>query len=123
MTDILIKIGKKEVRAELFETTTGRLISDILPVSSGFSTWGDEIYFKIPLSAPLDETQTDEVQIGDLGYWPDGNAFCIFFGKTPISSGDKIIPASKVNIVGKVLDDPSIFKELKGESQITIKRA
>lgn len=123
MTEIRIKIANTEIRAELFDTTTGKLIAEILPIKAKFNTWGDEIYFSIPLKAPLDETQAEEVKLGDLGYWPDGSAFCIFFGKTPISSGDKIIPASKVNIVGRVLDDPSVFKGLKSEKEISIYKA
>lgn len=123
MTQIVIKIGDKEIRAELFNTPTGKLISNILPITAKFNTWGDEIYFEIPVDAPLDETQTDEVKLGDIGYWPEGNAFCIFFGKTPISTEDKILPASKVNIVGRLIDNPTVFRALKSYKEISIHKA
>jgi len=60
------------------------------------------------------------VNLGDLGYWPEGNAFCIFFGPTPISSGSEIKPASAVNIVGRVIGDTTLFKSVKSGEKIKI---
>jgi len=120
---ISIRIGTLEAAGELSETHTAREIAKALPLSCSFNTWGDEIYFSIPVQAPLDETACEEVQLGDLGYWPAGNAFCIFFGPTPISSGSKIIPASSVNIIGKIISDPLAFKKVMHESKVTIEKA
>ncbi len=120
---IKITINKLSMEAELNDTPTARLIADALPLSCSFNTWGDEIYFAIPVSSPLEDSAREEVEMGDLGYWPTGNAFCIFFGPTPMSSGGKIVPASAVNIVGKVLGDARAFKTVMRERQVTLEKA
>ena len=118
--NINIMIGNISVKAELNDTSTARKIAEILPLTTSFSTWGEEIYFSIPVSSGLDESAKDKVEPGDLGYWPTGKAFCIFFGPTPMSGPGEIVPASAVNIVGKVTDDPGIFLEVMGMDEITI---
>lgn len=120
---IRIVIGKLVAFAELYETVTARQIWDALPWSGSFSTWGEEIYFFIPVEAPLDDTAREYVEVGELGYWPSGRAFCIFFGPTPISSGGKIVPASAVNIIGRLVGEPSAFKEVMDESFVTVEQA
>jgi len=120
---IRIVIGKLEALAELNDTVTARQIWDALPWSSSFSTWGDEIYFFVPVEAPLDDTSREYVEVGALGYWPSGRAFCIFFGPTPISYEGKIVPASAVNIIGRVITDPLAFKEVIDESSVTVEQA
>ncbi len=120
---IKITIGSLEALAELDETVTARQIWDSLPWSGPFSTWGDEIYFFIPVEAPLDDTAREWVEVGELGYWPSGRAFCIFFGPTPVSTQDKIIPASAVNIIGRVVTDPLAFKGVMGEAFVTVEQA
>ena len=117
---IRIKIGSLSVEAELNDSATSRKIVEALPIKTSFNTWGDEIYFTIPVSSDLDETAQEEVAIGDLGYWPSGKAFCIFFGPTPMSSSDKIIPASAVNIIGKIIGDAKQFKEVMQEKEVQL---
>lgn len=121
--NIKIQIGDLSIGAELNDTPTAQKVSKALPISSTFSTWGDEIYFEIPVEAGLDESAKDEVEMGDLGYWPQGRAFCIFFGLTPISSPGKIVPASAVNIIGKVTGDPARFRDVMSENKISIQSA
>ncbi|MEJ2715889.1 MAG: cyclophilin-like fold protein [Deltaproteobacteria bacterium] len=121
--NIRIHIGKLSIDAELTDTPTGRKIQEALPLESTFNTWGDEIYFSIPVDAELDETAREVVEIGDLGYWPTGKAFCVFFGLTPMSSPGRIVPASAVNIVGKVTGDATAFKEVMSERNVRIDRA
>jgi hypothetical protein len=120
---IRIHIGKLSVDAELNDTPTARKVQESLPLESTFNTWGDEIYFSIPVDAELDESAREVVEIGDLGYWPTGKAFCIFFGLTPMSSPGTIVPASAVNIVGKVTGDATKFKEVMSESNVRIELA
>ena len=108
---IQIRIGTLTLDAFLNDTPTAKKIAGVLPLSSHFNTWGDEIYFTIPVESELDPDAVEEVQLGDLGYWPTGRAFCIFFGPTPLSRDGKIIPASAVNVIGHVTDDA---KRLKG---------
>lgn len=120
---IRIHVGKLSMDAELNDTPTARKIQEALPLESTFNTWGDEIYFSIPVDAELDESARETVEIGDLGYWPTGKAFCIFFGLTPMSSPGKIVPASAVNIVGKVTGDATKFKEVISERNVRIELA
>jgi len=117
---IRIIAGKIEAAAELNDTGTAQAIWEALPIKGRVRLWGDEIYFSIPLSLKLEAGQ-ELVNLGDLGYWPEGNAFCIFFGPTPVSQGDEIRPASPVTVFGKVIGDATIFKKVAAGTQITIK--
>ena len=117
MRKIVIKAGEVEAEAELNESTTAKAIWQALPLEGSANTWGEEIYFRIPVSQALEPDAKEIVQLGDLGYWPQGEAFCIFFGATPISVPGEIRPASGVNIIGQLLDDPKRFLiVLAGES-------
>ncbi len=84
---IRIKIGNLTMDAELNDTATAKKVASALPITASFNTWGDEIYFSIPVEAQLDDSAKEVVEMGDLGYWPTGRAFCIFFGPTPMSTG------------------------------------
>ncbi len=117
---IKITVGNVSLEAELNDSATAKQIAEILPFEGPFNTWGDEIYFEIPVKADLEPDAKKEVELGDLGYWPTGNAFCIFFGPTPMSRADKIIPASAVNIIGKVLGDPTKLKAVTDEHFIKL---
>ena len=117
---IKITVGSTSLEAELNETPTARKVADILPIRSLFNTWGEEFYFSIPVEAELDESAREEVKEGDLGYWPPVKAFCIFFGQTPMSKAGKIIPASAVNIIGKVKGDAKKFKGVMTEREILV---
>jgi hypothetical protein len=77
-----INIGKMSMMADLNDSLTARKIFEVLPLTASLNTWGDEIYFSIPVNSPLEETSKEVVETGDLGYWPPGSAFCIFFGTT-----------------------------------------
>ncbi len=113
MKKIKIIVDNINAVAELADSKTSEAIWDALPFENTVNTWGDEIYFEIPVKTALDETAKEVVEKGDLGYWPTGKAFCIFFGPTPVSQGDEIRPASAVNIVGKVIGDTEIFKTVQ----------
>lgn len=118
--DIRIKIGALSVAAELNNSATAQKIARVLPLTADFDTWGDEIYFAIPVQAELEPTAKQTVAAGDLGYWPTGNAFCIFFGPTPMSTGLDPVAASAVNIIGQVKQDPACFKTVMGERQVVV---
>lgn len=120
--DISIKIRDIVLRAELFNTETAKAIADLLPIEITPEEWGDEFYSEIPVEMPLDETATTKVKIGDIGYWPPGNAIAIFFGPTPISRGEEPVPASEINLVGKIIGDASILRQAKGSGRIRIER-
>ena len=120
MTQIAIRVGSLTMEAELNDTQTARQVADALPIRSGFNTWGDEIYFAIPIAAELESDARDVVEMGDLGYWPPGHAFCIFFGPTPMSQADEIRPASAVNLIGKVIGDATQFKAVMQEREVIL---
>ena len=117
---IAIRIGTLAMEAELHETLTAQKIAAVLPLRTSFNTWGDEIYFAIPVDAALDDNAQDVVELGDLGYWPPGKALCIFFGQTPISQPGKIMPASAVNVIGKVRGDATAFKAVMREREVVV---
>lgn len=120
---IVISIAGEKVSAELNNSDTAIAIRDKLPIEADFSTWGDEIYFSIPVKLGSENIK-DVVEPGELGYWPPGNAFCIFYGATPGSTEDEIRPASPVNPIGKVKGDPKVFKTLASKSgRIRIEKA
>lgn len=118
---IRIKASLIEAVAELNETRTGQAIWEVLPIKGRVDLWGEEIYFSIPLSLELELGQ-ELVNIGDLGYWPEGNAFCIFFGPTPISQTGEIRPASPVSVFGRVTSDTTVFKQVASGTEIIIER-
>jgi hypothetical protein len=117
---IAIQIGTLSMEAELNDTSTAQQIAAALPLRSSFNTWGDEIYFSIPINAALDDSAQEVVELGDLGYWPPGKAFCIFFGQTPASQPGKIMPASAVNVIGEVLGDATQFKTVMREREVVL---
>jgi hypothetical protein len=119
---IKIILGELTLEAELNESPTAQKVWEALPVESSFSTWGDEIYFSIPVSMELEGDAQEVVALGDLGYWPSGNAFCIFFGPTPISSEGEIRPASAVNMIGRIANDAAKLKEMLFEKLIRVER-
>ncbi len=119
-TRIRITAGAVSAPAELVDSPTGRAIAAVLPIRAEANTWGDEIYFPVPVNEKLDETAAEVVEVGDLGYWPTGKAFCIFFGPTPASRGNEIRPASAVNLVGRVLGDARRFKAVADGEPVEI---
>jgi hypothetical protein len=102
---ITITAGPVTVEAELNDSPTARMIWEALPITGHANTWGDEIYFSIPVQAERAADARADVEVGELGYWPVGKAFCVFFGPTPASTGDKPRAASPVNVVGRALGD------------------
>ncbi len=117
--NITITIAGESIPAELNDSDTAMEIVKKLPVNTDFNTWGDEIYFSIPVEIGS-ENGKDIVESGELGYWPPGNAFCIFYGATPGSTEDEIRPASPVNPIGYIKGDPKVFKTLAAKAN-TIK--
>ena len=119
---ITIIVEDIKMSAELNDSETARKIWEALPIEGSVNIWGDEIYFSISVNAGLENAKA-VVSEGDLGYWPPGNAFCIFFGLTPASQGDEIRPASPVNIFGKIIGDPKIFKKVSTGAKIIIEKS
>lgn len=120
---ITIAAGPVTVEAELNESRTAKRIWEELPIAGQANTWGDEIYFRIPVQMEEAPDARADVAVGELGYWPRGEAFCVFFGPTPASSDDQPRAASPVNIVGRVLDDPAQFREVPAGATVMLEKA
>jgi len=119
---ITITIEDLKVDASLNDSETAQKMWEALPIEGRVNTWGDEIYFSIPINIGLENAKA-VVSEGDLAYWPPGNAFCIFFGTTPVSRGNEIRPASPVNIFGKIIGDPKVFKKVSSGVKIIIEKS
>ncbi|MHB8994221.1 MAG: cyclophilin-like fold protein [Armatimonadota bacterium] len=119
---IKITAGEVSAMGTLNDGGMADLIWAACPIKSTAKTWGDEIYFDVDIDAEGEDLQPT-VGMGDLAYWPPGPAFCIFFGPTPMSSGEEIRPASPVSIFGQVDGDPTSFKAVRGGTPITIEQA
>jgi hypothetical protein len=119
---IRILLREAKVEAELNDSKTAEAIWEALPIEGKANLWGEEIYFSIPVRARADAGAREVVSAGELGYWPPGNAFCIFFGPTPASRGDEIRAASPVNIIGKISGDSKILREAKDGARILLER-
>jgi len=120
--EVIIKNHKFKVK--LNNSKTSKKILSILPITSYLNTWGNEIYFSIPMEAEL-ENGVETLDIGTVAFWPPGNALCIFFGKTPASIGEKPQAASPVTVVGSVEDKKSLLdlKKVKSGEKIEVKIA
>jgi hypothetical protein len=120
---VVITAADFKVLAELNETETAVAIKQILPIKGKAARWGGEIYFTIPVKAGSESGCREILEPGELGYWPAGSAFCIFFGPTPASEGDEIRAASAVNIIGKLLvDDLSRLWDVPDGADVVIEK-
>ncbi len=121
-TKITISAGDVSLPAELNDCETARAIVEALPIEGTANTWGDEIYFDIPVEVEEEADARADVEVGELGYWPVGHAFCIFFGPTPASTDEKPRAASAVNIIGRVEGDAALFRSVPGGAQVRLTR-
>ena len=124
MADRRIKITAGSVSAEalLDGSSTAGAVWNALPLAVAGQTWGDEIYFSVPVKTKL-ESPRETVDLGDLGYWPPGSAFCIFFGPTPASHGKEIRPASPVTVFGRIVGDATVLKAVRSGTVVRVERA
>ena len=122
MNKIAIEFTNLSLEARLNESPTAQQSYNQLPVESHTSIWGDEIYFEIPVDLPQEPDARQQVEIGELGYWPVGRAFCIFFGPTPVSTDEKPRAYSPVNVIGKVLGDLTQLSSIKDGEPVKISR-
>jgi len=119
---ITITAAGVQVTAELRDTPTARAIWAALPIEAPANTWGDEIYFGIPVACEPEAGARADVAVGELGYWPPGSAFCIFFGRTPASSDDLPRAASPVNVFGRVTGDATCFRGIRTGERVRVER-
>ena len=120
MRRIQIVAGDVTVTATLNDNPTADAIWAALPIEARGNTWGDEIYFGIPVYVDEARDAKAIVALGDLGYWQPGHAFCLFFGPTPMSRGNEIRPASPVNVFGKIEGDATVLKRVADSAKMRI---
>lgn len=113
--------GGVELVIRLNETDTAKKIWEALPIEAQAQTWGEEIYFTIPVQAEQEKPQ-ELVAVGDVAYWPPGRALCLFFGPTPVSGPGEIRPYSPVTVVGKVEGEAKALKGVKDGDKIRLDR-
>lgn len=118
---ITIICGIVRVQVELNNTATARALLGILPLKARVNTWGDEIYFDVPLNMEI-EDGTEVVQVGDMAYWPDGPSLCLFFGRTPASRGNQIRAASPVTVLGRMVGHPKVLKSVRSGAEVTVEK-
>ena len=122
MSDIVISSGELILQAELNESPTAQEIWKKLPLEGRANAWGDEIYFAVPVVMNQEPDARAEVEVGELGYWPVGRAFCIFFGPTPVSTDERPRAYSPVNVIGQVQGDATLFKLVRDGDFVRIDR-
>ena len=120
MTTIRFDFGALTLDADLLDTPTAQTIAKVLPLSSSVMTWGDEVYFNIPVKAAREKDARDVVTAGEIAYWPDGPAIAIGFGRTPVSRGDEIRLASPVNIFAEARGDVKSLKAIKAGAKVKV---
>jgi hypothetical protein len=121
----IIRISVQDITAfaRLNDSETALAIWEALPLEGKANRWGEEIYFAIPLDLPEAQDARQEMDVGELGYWPTGNAFCVFFGPTPVSDSDKPRAYSNVNPFGRVQGDAKIFLKVKDGDSVRVEQA
>ena len=123
MNRIIISAGDISLAAELNDSPTARQIWERLPMAGTANVWGEEIYFKIPVTAKQEPDARAQVEVGDLGYWPVGQAFCIFFGPTPASIDERPRAYSPVNVLGRTVGDATQFRRVQDGAPVQLRRA
>ncbi len=123
MHTIMIHAGSVSMTATLNDSETSQKLWDALPIEAAANTWGDEIYFGIPVQAKTEPNARAEVPVGTLGYWEPGQAFCIFFGRTPVSVSDMPKAANPVNILGEVDGEPTDFRAVPDGTTVRLEQA
>lgn len=120
---IRITAGDVSMEAELTESETANAFWEALPITGSANVWGEEIYFQVPVEAPLEASAREEMEVGEIAYWPPGSAFCIFFGRTPASVDEAPRAASAVNPLGRVAGNPKDFLSVRSGEEVLLERA
>src|SRR5262245_2038973 len=123
MARICFEFGVLTLEAELLDTPTARAVAAALPLSSSALTWGEEVYFMVPVTVARERDARAVVTLGEIAYWPDGPAIALGFGRTPVSKGDEIRLASPVNIFAKALSDVRALKPVRAGAKVKVSKA
>lgn len=119
---IAIRTKNHVLEGELAGGPTARLVAGALPIRGAARRWGEEIYFDVPITAGLEPDARQDVDEGDIGYWPEGPALCFFFGPTPVSRGPKPRAYSPVNVIGRIVGDLQVLRDVREGEEIVVER-
>jgi hypothetical protein len=117
---IRFDFGTISLDADLLDTPTARAVAAALPITSSALTWGEEVYFEIPVEVAREQAARAVVTPGEVAYWPDGHCIALGFGRTPISQGDECRLASPCNIFGKISGDAKVLAKVRGGTKVTV---
>ena len=119
---IQISTGNLTLVATLNQLETANQLWESLPITGCVQIWGDEIYFSIPVNVEEQLDSQETVRAGTVAYWPPGSALCLFWGPTPVSAPGEIRPASAVNVVGILDNDPTLLAQVPSEAEIIVEK-
>jgi hypothetical protein len=122
MDRIRFDFGGLRLEAELLDTPTAKAIAAALPVSASVLTWGEEVYFDVPVEVPREKDARAVVTPGEIAYWPDGPSIAIGFGRTPISKGDETRLASPCNVFATALGDVKMLAKVKQGAAVKVSK-
>ena len=120
MARIRFDFGTLTLDAELLDTPTARAIAAALPISSSVLTWGEEVYFDVPVAAAREANARAVITPGEIAYWPQGSAIAIGFGRTPISKGNETRLASPCNVFAKALSSVKLLGKVKTGTKVEV---
>ena len=120
MPRIRFDFGTFTLDAELLDTQTAKAIAAVLPIEAAALTWGEEVYFDVPITAPREAAARDVVTPGEIAYWPEGPALAIGFGRTPISRGTETRLASPCNVFARAIGDVKSLKAIKAGTRVQV---
>jgi uncharacterized protein len=120
MPRILFDFGELKLEAELLDTATAKAIAAALPITSSALTWGEEVYFDVPVTVAREKDARAVIVPGEIAYWPQGPAIAIGFGRTPISQGNETRLASPCNVFAKALSSVKVLAKIKTGTQVTV---
>jgi len=118
---MIMKTPDQEILIELNETSTADAVWVVLPFEAYVNVWGEEIYFEIPVKAKL-ENGRKTLEVGEVAFWPEGSALCLFFGRTPVSTGPEPVAISPVTPIGRIVSDVERLKEIGDRTLVRLDR-
>lgn len=120
MARIRFDFGSLTLEAEMLDTPTAKAVAAALPISSSVLTWGEEVYFDVPVEVKREAGARAVVELGEIAYWPEGPAIALGFGRTPVSKGSEIRLASPCNIFAKAIGDMKVLGKVRAGTKVKV---
>ena len=123
MSRIRFDFATLTLEAELLDTPTSRAIAAALPIASSTLTWGEEVYFEVPVKVAAEKDARAVVTPGEIAYWPQGHCIALGYGRTPVSQGSETRLASPCNIFARAIGDVKALAKVKAGTPVKVSRA